>query len=126
MIAGLLLLLLFQGIGELLSHWFGWPIPGPVVGMLLLFASLQWLPALWPDKLVRGAEQVSGALIGNLNLLFLPAGVGLFFMPAHINAQWPALLAAILLGTFISLLLCSWLLARLAVNASQATPKARD
>lgn len=114
MIAGLLVLLVFLGAGELLSHSLGWSMPGPVLGMLLLFASLQLVPRLWPTTLLRGAEQVSGALIGNLNLLFLPAGVGLFFMPAHINAQWPALLAAILLGTFISLLLCSWLLARLA------------
>ena len=34
------LLLLYQLAGELLVRAFGWPFPGPVIGMSLLFITL--------------------------------------------------------------------------------------
>ena len=40
MLAGLTWLLVYQCIGEILVHWTGLPVPGPVVGMVLLFVTL--------------------------------------------------------------------------------------
>ncbi|BFM13711.1 CidA/LrgA family protein [Simiduia litorea] len=105
MIIGLLVLIGFQILGELLALWLHLPIPGAVIGLLLLLVSLRVLP--WSKALVQPTEQVSDKLINHLSLLFLPAGVGFFFLPEHINAQWPAVVAAMLGGTFVAMLLSS-------------------
>ncbi len=42
MLFGLTVLLVFQLVGEALTYAFSLPIPGPVIGMLLLFGYLQW------------------------------------------------------------------------------------
>ena len=39
---GLAFLLLLQAAGEALAHGFGWPVPGPVIGLMLLLPALQW------------------------------------------------------------------------------------
>jgi len=39
-LAGFTWLLVFQCAGEVLVRLAGWPIPGPVAGMALLFAAL--------------------------------------------------------------------------------------
>ena len=42
LLTGLTWLLVFQCIGEVLVRATGAPVPGPVVGMVLLFALLRW------------------------------------------------------------------------------------
>lgn len=72
MLAGLTWLLGCQVAGELLVRVTGVPLPGPVVGMALLFAVLQWRrPA--PGAGVFAASDV---LLRHLQLFFVPAGVG--------------------------------------------------
>ncbi len=60
-----------QLAGELIVAATGLPVPGPVCGMALLFAGLVIKGGL-PAELAR----VGDALLGNLSLLFVPAGVG--------------------------------------------------
>lgn len=105
MIIGLLVLVAFQVAGELLALWLDLPIPGAVLGLLLLLLSLRLLP--WHKTLLEPTDQVSGTLINHLSLLFLPAGVGIFFLPDYINAQWPAVFAAMLGGTFVAMVVSS-------------------
>ena len=50
MLRGLAVLLLFQFVGESLVFLLGVPIPGPVVGLVLLFAALPVLDRLWTRK----------------------------------------------------------------------------
>ena len=50
MLRGLAVLLLFQLVGESLVFLLGVPIPGPVVGFVLLFAALPVLDRLWTRK----------------------------------------------------------------------------
>ncbi|MDN3637896.1 CidA/LrgA family protein [Simiduia curdlanivorans] len=119
MIVGLLVLIGFQILGELTALWLNLPIPGAVIGLLFLLLSLRVLP--WRKTLVEPVEQVSEKLISHLSLLFLPAGVGIFFLPEHINAQWPAVLAAMLGGTFVAMLLSS-----LAYRVFSARAKSRE
>ncbi|MCF8014582.1 MAG: CidA/LrgA family protein, partial [Chromatiaceae bacterium] len=71
MLEPLFLILLCQLLGETLVQLGALPIPGPVLGMLLL---LGWL-------FLRGgvAEEVgrtADTLLAHLSLLFVPAGVG--------------------------------------------------
>ena len=64
-------LLVFQLIGETVTQLLGLPVPGPLVGMLLLFSALLMYGRL-PDAL----RETSGALLRNLMLLFIPAVTG--------------------------------------------------
>ena len=45
LLTGLTWLLVFQCVGEVLVRATGAPVPGPVVGMVLLFALLRWRAA---------------------------------------------------------------------------------
>jgi holin-like protein len=80
MIASLSLILLCQLAGEVFVRGFNLPMPGPVVGLLLLLVLL-----LARDRfklLARGplqqdgVENASRGLLAHLSLLFVPAGVG--------------------------------------------------
>ncbi len=71
MIGALTVILCCQLVGEVVSHALGLPVPGPVLGMGLLLAGL----AVWP-RLGALVRPVAMGFLGNLSLLFVPAGVG--------------------------------------------------
>ncbi|GAB4120405.1 MAG: CidA/LrgA family protein [Roseiflexaceae bacterium] len=100
MINAILILLLYQLAGEVSVRALGLPLPGPVVGMLLLFATL-----LIRGKLPTTLQQTSQTILANLSLLFVPAGVGVMVHLDRIRADWLPLLIALLFGTWLSLAL---------------------
>jgi holin-like protein len=100
MINALLILLLYQLAGEVSVRALGLPLPGPVVGMLLLFATL-----LIRGRLPMALQQTSQTILANLSLLFVPAGVGVMVHLDRIRADWFPLLIALLFGTWLSLAL---------------------
>ena len=73
MIGGLLVLLLCQLCGEVVVRLTGLSVPGPVVGMLVFFAVLQVRRPARRSTMVRAPE----SLLLHLQLLFVPAGVGI-------------------------------------------------
>ena len=86
-------LFLCQLAGELLVQWLGLPIPGPLIGMLLLFIVL----------LVRGGvpealNETSGHLLRNLMLLFIPAVTGVMLHFERVGREWLPFLAAGIVG----------------------------
>lgn len=97
MIGSLAVLLAFQLVGEVAVQLSGVPVPGPVVGMVLLFIALHWRESL-PDALRTTAE----TLLSHLSLLFIPAGVGIIQHGARLADEWLALLAAMVLSTLIT------------------------
>jgi holin-like protein len=80
MIASLSLILLCQLAGEVFVRGLGLPMPGPVVGLLLLLVLLlarDRLKVLARGPLQQdGVENASRGLLAHLSLLFVPAGVG--------------------------------------------------
>jgi holin-like protein len=109
MIRGFATLLFFQLAGEVLSRLLGLPVPGPVVGLVLLLVGLE---LGWPGG--EGLEQVAGGLLGNLSLLFVPAGVGVMLHAPRLAAEWPAILAALLVSTVATLAVTGWVTERLS------------
>ena len=91
-------LLLYQLVGELIVRAFALPIPGPVIGMALLFAVLSMRGG--PDETLQTTSQT---LLSHLSLLFVPAGVGIIVHLSRVADEWPALLAALLVSTFVSM-----------------------
>lgn len=94
---GLALLLLLQAAGEALAHGLGWPIPGPVIGLMLLLLALQW-PALRAP-----VSAAAGVLLAHLSLLFVPVGVGVItHLPVLSRYGWQ-LAVVLVLSTWVGL-----------------------
>ncbi len=101
-IGGFCLLLVYQLAGELVSTWFALAIPGPVIGMLLLLATLLTLGRA-PDDV----DAAAGALLTHLSLLFVPAGVGVMVHFALIGDEWLPIVAALVVSTALGLVLAA-------------------
>lgn len=87
-------LLLFQLIGETIARLAGLPLPGPVIGMALLFLALTLRGDL-PDNL----RTTASGLLQHLSLLFVPAGVGVVLYLSLIADQWAAIGVSLLVST---------------------------
>lgn len=72
MLTGLVALLLCQVVGELVVRTLDVPVPGPIVGMVLMLVLLLVRRPPSSSGLVRGPQ----ALLRHLPLLYVPAGVG--------------------------------------------------
>ena len=91
MLEYLTLILVCQLIGELAVGAVGVPFPGPVAGMVLLLVFLL-LKGEVPDDLGR----VANALLNNLSLMFVPAGVGVMVHFELLGADlWPLSVAVV-------------------------------
>ena len=108
MIEGLVRILLFQGIGEVIAHFLLPLVPGPVIGLLLLLTFLAWR-----GEVHEGVELVSAAFMRYLGLLFVPAAVGVVLYWPHLQRQALAIVVALLVSVIatiaVSALLAKWL-----------------
>lgn len=98
MLESLTVLLLFQLVGEIVVQASRVPIPGPVVGMTLLFVGLLLRGSI--PEVLRGTSQ---KLLQYLALLFVPAGVGVMLYVDLIAEEWLAILVALLLSTWLGI-----------------------
>jgi holin-like protein len=98
-IPGLLVLLGCQLVGEFLVRLLDVPIPGPVVGMVLLLALLQ----LREPAKDSGVVQVAEGLLKHLQLLFVPAGVGVVQYLSVIGASAVPLVVGLVVSWFAAL-----------------------
>jgi holin-like protein len=94
---GLAILLLLQAAGESLAHGLALPIPGPVIGLVLLIPALQWRPLRGP------VGAVAEFLLGHLSLLFVPVGVGVIVHLDLVARHGLQLLAVIVVSTWIGM-----------------------
>src|SRR6202171_5425069 len=98
MIAGLVRILFFQGLGELVSHFLLTLIPGPVVGLVLL---LGWFTV---RKSIAGdVDTVATALVQNLGLLFVPAAVGVVMFWPQLRTHAVAVVAALVVSAVLTI-----------------------
>lgn len=102
MLGALTTLLIYQLIGEVLVQMLALPIPGPVIGMLLLFLSL-WIRGNIPESL----HDTANGLLQHLSLLFVPAGVGVMVHFARVSGEWLPILVAVLVSTALAIAVCA-------------------
>ena len=98
MVHGFALLLVCQLIGEIAVQALSLPVPGPLVGMLLLFAGLVVRGGL-PD----GVRDAANALLRHLMLLFIPAVTGVMMYIDRIAQEWLPFMAACIVGTAVTM-----------------------
>jgi len=114
---GVLALLGCQLAGELVVRLFGIELPGPVVGMLVFLLVLRFARPRPSSGLVRGPS----LLLRHLQLLFVPAGVGVVvYLDELRDHVWP-LAAGLWVSWFAGLAVTGAVVAALA----RATARAR-
>lgn len=95
---GITILLIYQLVGEVTVRLLALPVPGPVLGMVMLFATL----------LVRGRVEepmadAANGLLSHLSLLFVPAGVGMMVHFGRIADEWLAISLTLVLSTVLTM-----------------------
>lgn len=120
MLNAITLLLLFQLAGEAIVLFFSLPVPGPVVGMALLFAALAWRGG--PPVTLRETTQ---NLLQHLSLLFVPAGVGVMLHFQRMADEWLPIIAALVASTFITIAVTALVL-RALTHHDRAHPDAEQ
>ncbi|UCH72805.1 MAG: CidA/LrgA family protein [Rhodospirillales bacterium] len=129
MLGAVTLLLVCQLAGEAIQVATGVPVPGPVIGMALLFAGLVLRRRLRvgrreePETPGALAETAQG-LLNHLSLLFVPAGVGVMLYLPLVAEEWLAISVSLVASTVITIVLTAALMAWLArrSGASDAGP----
>lgn len=108
MIASLSLILICQLIGEVIVHALHWPMPGPVLGLvilLLLLLARDHFAVLARGPLQGdGVEGASRGLLAHLSLLFIPAGVGVVQKLDLLAEHGIAILAILAASVVVTLL----------------------
>ena len=93
-------------VGEVLRQTLHLPLPGPLIGMVLLTVVLVARGSAG-DAAERAAPPalltVSNGLIVDMGLLFVPAGVGIITEVGVLRREWLAILAGLLVSTVLGL-----------------------
>lgn len=119
MLAALTLLLVFQLIGEVIALSLALPIPGPVIGLALLFLWLSLCGGPKPEL-----QGTASNLLQHLSLLFVPAGTGVMLHLSRMADEWLPLTIALVASTAIGLLVTAGTMVLLAKKQAPEAPDA--
>ncbi len=98
MLPFLTLLLACQLAGEVFARVTGLPVPGPILGLLLLFVGL-----MMRGRPAPRLEESADGLLGHLSLLFVPAGVGVVQYLPLLASEWLAVSASVVGSTVVAI-----------------------
>ena len=111
---GMTWLLTLQLVGEALARLLRLPFPGPVVGMLLLVASLHF-------RVLREPVHAAATyLLSHLSLLFVPVGVGVITHLDLLHDFGARLMLVIALSTWAGMAVTTLLVRALMRNPQDA------
>lgn len=91
--------------GEGTVHATGAPVPGPVLGLILLAIGIAWRESR-PDAAPLGSTALAGVangLLGHLSLLFVPAAVGVVQQGGVLRSNGTAIAVALVASTVLTL-----------------------
>ncbi len=98
MIHALLALLACQLVGEAAQRVLAIPLPGPVIGMLLMLCLLAA-----SQRFAEFMRPTAQGILANLSLLFVPAGVGVVGHISTLGTQAVSLLIAVVVSTLLAI-----------------------
>lgn len=108
MLGPITILLACQLAGELTVRVLALPVPGPVLGMLLLFLGL-----LVRGGVPRPMSDTASGLLRNLSLLFVPAGVGVVAHLGRLADEAVPITVALIGSTVLAIAVTAWVMAAL-------------
>jgi len=98
-----LIILIICFIGEVLSKVVHVPLPGSIIGMILLFICL--FTGLIKLEMI---EEISKFLIDHLAFFFIPSGVGLLAYVGILKENLLPILAICFITTFLVMIATGW------------------
>ena len=90
-------------VGELIHDYTDIPIPGNILGMLILLLLL----CLKVIKLEQ-IREVSDFFLKRLAFFFLPPAIGLMLVGDDVKSQWPLLLILCIVLTIVTMAATGW------------------
>ncbi len=96
---GVFVIIIHLALGKWISVALDMPIPGSVIGMLLLLLSLRFSLVK-----LRHVRRTSDLLLRNMALFFIPPGVGVMLYFDLLSDQWPAIVVSGTVSTVVVLL----------------------
>jgi holin-like protein len=115
------LLLVCQLIGETLTRLLALELPGPVIGMVILFTGLVVHGGV-PD----GLRTTASGFLNNLSLLFVPAGVGVVTHLSLVADAWLAITSALAVSAVVTIAVTALVMVWLSrLTGNEAGPEAR-
>ncbi|MGF6644519.1 holin-like protein [Paraburkholderia sp. GAS82] len=120
MLRALATLLVFQCLGEGVSYLFKLPVPGPVIGMLLLFGFLMLRP-----QVADAIEPTALELLRHLSLLFIPAGVGIMVSAGKVRGDALAVVVSLVVSTTLAIAVTA-LVTRALLRRQRNEPAAQE
>ncbi|MDR3521745.1 MAG: CidA/LrgA family protein [Acidocella sp.] len=115
MVRSIMMLLLCQLAGTVVQEGTGLPIPGPVMGLVLLLGLL-----IWRGGPSQSLHDTAGGFLKYLGLLFVPAGVGVVTELQVLKANALAIAVAIPVSTILGLVVTGVLMQRLLRGKADA------
>jgi len=94
MLRAITLLLVYQLVGEALALGLALPVPGPVIGLALLFLTLVLRGHVSSDL-----RETANGLLSHFSLLFVPAGAGVMLHFARLGDEFLPLAVALVVST---------------------------
>ncbi|MDP4184069.1 MAG: CidA/LrgA family protein [Bacteroidota bacterium] len=90
------IILAFWLAGEAITILTGLPVPGSIIGMIMLVATLElkWIK-------VDQIEKASNFLIENMAMFFIPAGVGTMCYFDILRKEWLPISVSVIVSIFI-------------------------
>jgi putative effector of murein hydrolase LrgA (UPF0299 family) len=95
---GVAVLLALPVLGEGTARALGVPLPGALLGMLVLLGALVAL-----GRVPRGLDAASAPLLRHMMLFFIPAVAGVTLHAARVAREWLPFLAAGIVGAALAL-----------------------
>lgn len=111
LLRGFTWLIVFQLLGSALHALCVPALPGPIIGLLLLFAAL-----LYQGEVPGPVSEAASSLLRYLPLLLVPPAVGIMAYGQVIAAHFWAIVGALSLSVVLSLAFCGWLMNRLSAR----------
>ncbi|SEI73274.1 Putative effector of murein hydrolase LrgA, UPF0299 family [Azotobacter beijerinckii] len=108
LLRGLTWLVLFQLLGTTIQALCLPMLPGPIIGLLLLFVYL-----VWRGEVSAPVQEAAGSLLRYLPLMLVPPAVGVMAYADLIAANFWSIAGALLLSLLVSLAFAGWLMQRL-------------
>lgn len=108
LLRGLTILVLFQLLGSALNVLLMPVLPGPIIGLVLLFIYL-----LIVGKVNEPISEAASGLLRYLPVLLLPPAVGVIVHFSDIAADFWAIATSLVVSVVVSIVFAGWLMQKL-------------
>ena len=121
MLNSIFTILLFQLIGEFIQKFTEISIPGPVIGLILLFGVLLIRAKYFKEhpSIENSLVNFSERFLNYLPLLFIPVGVGVVMHLSLLEENLISVISIIVLGTLLTLALTGFIMEKFLKNDNQ-------